>query len=149
MSAKNDRDLTASITHKAEKLYATSPTRMKQFAAILERLMRQKNWNQSDLARHAGIGRDSVSQYLNGRSFPSPHNIQKIADCFLMDAKDLYPTGPNVSSGPVKLDYDQIPSFMMMADAEGDKRYVWLVINQRVTFDVASSIAELLNKKDE
>ena len=43
-----------------------------EFGKRLYSLMVERGWQQSDLARAAGIGRDSVSTYMRGHSLPGP-----------------------------------------------------------------------------
>lgn len=50
-----------------------------EFAKKLINLMRDKNLNQSDLARKAGLTRDAVSTYVRARSMPEPINLAKLA----------------------------------------------------------------------
>jgi len=59
------------------------------FGRQLQRLMLAKGWNQSDLARRAGVGRDAISTYINGRSVPEPLNRQKIADALGVSVEEL------------------------------------------------------------
>ena len=53
--------------------------------------MMANNLSQSDLARSAGVGRDSISQYVRGRSLPSPKTAAKIAKALKVDIQELYP----------------------------------------------------------
>lgn len=50
-----------------------------EFAKKLINLMRDKDLNQSDLARKAGLTRDAVSTYVRARSMPEPINLAKLA----------------------------------------------------------------------
>lgn len=50
-----------------------------EFAKRLINLLRDRNMNQSDLARAAGLTRDAVSTYVRARSMPEPINLAKIA----------------------------------------------------------------------
>lgn len=51
-----------------------------EFAKKLINLMRDKDLNQSDLARKAGLTRDAVSTYVRARSMPEPANLAKLAN---------------------------------------------------------------------
>src|SRR5438552_15688350 len=62
-----------------------------EFGRRLLQFMRERNWRQSDLAREAGLGRDSISQYVNGKSLPDSGNAQKLADAFGIDVQKVYP----------------------------------------------------------
>lgn len=50
-----------------------------EFAKKLINLMRDKNLNQSDLARKSGLTRDAISTYVRARSMPEPLNLAKLA----------------------------------------------------------------------
>ena len=51
-----------------------------EFGRRLQAMILERNWNQADLARAAGLGRDSISTYIRGTVFPDPKNLKKIAD---------------------------------------------------------------------
>src|SRR3546814_10078660 len=51
-----------------------------EFGRRLYQLMLAKNWSQADLARRAELGRDSISTYINGKTFPDPLSRKKLAD---------------------------------------------------------------------
>ena len=63
----------------------------KEFSTKIYSLMMANNLSQSDLARSAGVGRDSISQYVRGRSLPSPKTAAKIAKALKVDIQELYP----------------------------------------------------------
>lgn len=63
------------------------------FARRLWRLMTEKGWNQSELARRAGIGRDRVNVYIQGNALPTPENAKKLAAAFGIPVLKLYPEG--------------------------------------------------------
>lgn len=50
-----------------------------EFTKKLVALMRDKNLNQTDLAKKAGLTRDAVSTYCRARSMPEPSNLAKLA----------------------------------------------------------------------
>lgn len=51
--------------------------------------LRELNWNQSELSRATGLGRDSISTYINGTVHPTPKNLAKIANAFGCKPSDL------------------------------------------------------------
>lgn len=65
------------------------------FGDTVRLLMAEKGWNQSELARRAGIGRDNVSRYLNGKHVPTPIHLKRIADALHVSPGILYPGGMN------------------------------------------------------
>ncbi|MGH8561273.1 MAG: helix-turn-helix domain-containing protein, partial [Nevskiales bacterium] len=62
-----------------------------EFGRRLLNLCLQKGWNQSDLARASELGRDAISTYVRGRSFPDPKNLRKLADALGVAMDDLLP----------------------------------------------------------
>ena len=60
-----------------------------EFGRRLMALMLDKGWNQSELARAAKLGRDAISTYIRGISFPEPKNLVKLAQAL---AGDFQPT---------------------------------------------------------
>src|ERR1043165_6798156 len=50
-----------------------------EFAKRVYNLMLNKGWHQSELARQAGLTRDSISTYINGKVFPTPSKLGKLA----------------------------------------------------------------------
>lgn len=112
-----------------------------EFGRRLQDLMLGKGWNQSELARQAEIGRDSVSAYVNGRQFPNPPSLEALSRVLGVTPDELLPNG-----------------FMRALDAEhpavelkvaaGHPERAWLRINREVPFDVATAILSLINDAD-
>ena len=113
--------------------------RRTEFAKRLYSLMMSKNWNQSDLARQANLGRDSVSQYIRANNTPSPRNLKKLADALGVEPVELY---PNYQAASVE---EEMPaeSFRKMP---GDDEHMWVRINKKVPKAVAAKIMLLLNE---
>src|SRR5206468_11690064 len=99
------------------------------------------NWRQSDLAREAGLGRDSISQYVNGKSLPDSGNAQKLADAFGIDVQKVYPPRFMRASNQ-----SQTPS-IQLTQASDDPGKAWLYINKALSYATAAEIIALL--KDE
>ena len=93
--------------------------------------MQAKNWNQSDLARAAGLGRDSISTYVRGMVKPSPENLKQIANALGCNPEELYP------SEPVEQE------IILEMRQTGDGR-VFIKINKTVSVQQAASIFEIL-----
>ena len=74
----------------SDKLSRKHTTR-KDFAKRLFHLLGEKEWNQSDLAREAGINRDSVSRYIRAQNLPDLVNLKKMADALGVEQNDLLP----------------------------------------------------------
>lgn len=113
--------------------------RRKAFGRNLWNLTLRRGWTQSELARQAGIGRDSISGYMRGKNLPEPTSAMALAKALGVTLEDLY---PGASESPAE---SAIPSFEMRA-ATGEPGFAWLRINRRVPFSVAAKIAVLLEE---
>ena len=109
-----------------------------EFAKRLNALKNEKGWNQSDLARAADMGRDSVSQYIRGNNIPNPKNLKKLADAFAVKPEELY---PNYLASAVET---EIPSYNFKK-MPGDDEHTWVQINQKVPNKIAGKIFKLLH----
>jgi transcriptional regulator with XRE-family HTH domain len=108
-----------------------------EFGRRLAALMRERNWNQSDLARSAKIGRDAISTYVRGRSWPEPKSLKKLADAFQMEPQQLLP-----NSLMEALD-EELPA-LEIKQAVGHPDKCWLRVNQMVTMEQALQVAQIL-----
>lgn len=73
------------------------------FIEMLKSLMAQRGWSQSDLARHAGLGRDVVSTYMRGRSLPTSATLHKLSTALGVPADELLPSSSGGSDGGLPL----------------------------------------------
>ena len=112
-----------------------------EFGRRLNRLMHEKEWNQSDLARAAGIGRDSVSTYVNGKVFPTPLALKKIAAALGVDREALLPN--EIMSA---FD-DEVPA-VELKQASGHPDKAWLRVNRMMSFATAAKIIALIDEED-
>ncbi len=110
-----------------------------EFAKRLYNLMMQKEWNQSDLARASGLGRDSISQYVRGNNIPSPKNLKKLAEALGVKPIEIY---PNYEAAAIE---EEIPS-LSFRQMPGDENSMWVRINKKVPMDVAAQIMKLMNE---
>jgi transcriptional regulator with XRE-family HTH domain len=104
--------------------------------------MVDRNWSQSDLARQAGLGRDSISQYMVERSLPSPENAERLARAFgFKEVRDLYPDSflASVDSVPAAIEVKQLPDNPQRAH---------LRVNKEMPFRVAAQIIDILSSVD-
>lgn len=113
--------------------------RRTEFAKRLYSLMMAKNWNQSDLARQANLGRDSVSQYIRANNTPSPRNLKKLADALGVEPVELY---PNYEAAAVE---EEMPA-LSFRQMPGDEEHMWVRINKKVPKAVAAKLMTLLNE---
>lgn len=109
------------------------------FGTRLFSRMRAKSWNQSDLARATGLGRDSISTYVRGMVFPDAKNIKRLADALGCTPSDLVPDIP-------KTDEPMPDNAVFEIRQTGDGK-VFVKINQSVTLDQAAAIFAVLREK--
>lgn len=109
-----------------------------EFGRRLNKLMLDRGWNQSDLARAAGLGRDAVSTYVRGRSFPEPKSLRKLAEALGAKTEDLLPN-------TVALAMDAYTAPMLeIKQAAGHPDRVWLRVNRMVTLEQAAAIFNII-----
>lgn len=109
-----------------------------EFARRLYKLMMARGWRQSELARRAGLPRDSISTYVRGKSLPSPQNLLALAKALDMKPEDILPN--HMESA---LENEDNPAFsMVQSDTRPGK--AWVRVNRLVNFSTATKIAELL-----
>ncbi|MCQ4160834.1 helix-turn-helix transcriptional regulator [Roseomonas sp. GC11] len=110
---------------------------------IAERL-RTKGWNQSDLAREAGIGRDNVSTYVRGKSLPGPKILAAIAKALDCTAEDLAPGihGATAAGRPGGAALAAPPlEIRQVSDSSGE---VWVRMHRRMSLEQAMRIMAIL-----
>lgn len=129
-----DIDLEAALTPRA--------LTKQEFGRRLLRSILDRGWNQSELARQAGVGKDAISTYVNGRSFPDPGNLRKIAMALGVEPGSLLPNTIETAMDR------ELPAFEMK-QAVGMPNRVWLRINRAVNFGTAAKIVELLRSEQE
>ena len=108
-----------------------------EFGKRLYNFMMRKQMTQSDLARASGMGRDSISQYVRGRSVPSPKNLQKLCDALDVEPDVLFPNydaQANAAEQPT----------LEMKSIEADAENFWLRINMKVPAMKAMEVMKIL-----
>ena len=115
--------------------------RRQEFGKRLMHLLVQKGWKQSDLARKTGLGRDSISQYVRGKTVPSPQSLRKMADIIQISPEELY---PNYQADAVA--EEELPPFEFKA-ISGEPDKMWVQVNQKMDADKAVKIISILNEK--
>lgn len=108
-----------------------------EFGRRLYKLMMAQNWNQSELARQAGLPRDSISTYVRGVSFPTPKSLQKLADALEVTPADLMPN--SIESA---IDEDS-PSLNMRVSTSAPNT-AWLQVNRLVSLQTAVKVIEMI-----
>jgi transcriptional regulator with XRE-family HTH domain len=57
----------------------------------VKRLRQEREWNQTELAYHAGLAPSVISQIENGKRDPSARTLRKLADALKVEVGDLFP----------------------------------------------------------
>jgi len=47
-----------------------------------KKLMKEKNWNQTDLAENSGVSITQINRLINGVGYPSLRTLEKVAKVF-------------------------------------------------------------------
>jgi transcriptional regulator with XRE-family HTH domain len=66
----------------------------------VKRLRQGREWNQTELAYHAGLAPSVISQIENGKRDPSARTLRKLADALEVEVGDLFPK----AQAPLPLD---------------------------------------------
>lgn len=108
-----------------------------EFGKRLYSLMLKKGWNQSEMARRVGIGRDSISQYVRGRSIPSPANLDKLATILGIEKDVLFPNY-DAQTNAIEAATVEIKSI------DSDAEHMWLRVNMKVPAEKALEVLKIL-----
>lgn len=118
-----------------------------EFGRRLQKALNDRNWSQADLAREVErvtgrkMGRDAISTYINGRSFPTPNSLNQLCKALQMTREELLP------NALINATRDEVPAFEMRA-AVGQPGRAWVRVNRLMSFETATEIARLLNVED-
>ncbi len=129
--------LTDEMPEPANSPLAPSHLRKQSFGRRLYKLMMERGWHQSELARRAGIPRDAVSIYVRGKSFPTPRNLAALSAALGVAETVLLPNHTESA-----IDEDN-PSFEMKVSPSAPS-VAWVRVNRLVSLATAVKIAELL-----
>lgn len=112
------------------------------FASHLQAHMLRKGWNQSELARQAGMhmpsgrmGRDVISGYLRGRNLPGPNNRKAICMALGISSEDLGHTILPSATGA------NAPPLLVTSAGNG---YSWVRVNMTLPTDIGVRIQQLV-----
>ena len=117
--------------------YAPRHLTKQQFGRRVYQEMLRNGWNQSELARQAGLPRDSISTYVRGQVLPSPISLQKLADALGVKPADLLPNA-------VEHAIDEDEPYMEMKVSTSAPSMAWLRVNRLVSVSPAAQIINLL-----
>lgn len=117
-----------------------------EFGRRLKALSAHKGWSQSDLARETGrfgkpIGRDSISTYIAGKTWPSPKAVKTLAACFDMEPEELLPNAA--------LEAMEAEPSIELREAAGDPSRVLLKVNRLLSLPLAAKIVAMISAEPE
>lgn len=118
--------------------YSQKILRRQDFGNRLYKALRKKRWSQADLARHSGLGRDSISQYIRGRSVPSPKNLTKLADAHGIEDEVLFP------NYDAQANAIEEPTFQIKS-VDSDAEHVWARINMKLPLKRAIELGRIIS----
>ena len=108
-----------------------------EFGKRLYNFMMQKRMSQSDLSRASGMGRDSISQYVRGRSVPAPRNLAKLADALDVEVDVLFPNYDAQANAREE-------ATLQIKSIESDAENFWLRVNMKVPAEKAIEVMNIL-----
>lgn len=122
------------------------PNDMKQrakelFARRLYRMILERGWNQADLAREAGLGRDVIHSYINAKSLPTQPSAEKLAAALGVSVAQLYPGGDDSIINIAPVAPAELPAVHMRPLEDGE---VFLQINMQMPMARALKLLALL-----
>lgn len=108
-----------------------------EFGKRLYSLILARGWNQSDLAREAGLNRDAISTYVRGRTLPTPQNRDAMARALGVEPDQLLPNHVRAAIA------EDNPAFEMKVSTSA-LGMAWLRVDMLVKTSTAAKIAEML-----
>lgn len=118
-----------------------------EFGRRVYNLMVGKGWTQSGLAREVtrlsgtSIGRDSISTYINGKTFPTPQKLEALAKVLGVTKDELL---PNAMMNALD---DEHPA-IELKQAAGHPGKAWLRVNRALSYSTAAKIIQLIDEDD-
>lgn len=106
------------------------------FGRRLQRATAKKAWRQIDLARHSGIGKDSISNYIKGKSVPTRESIERLAASLGVSPHDLW---PNYSGEVAILNIQKLERDPSNVD------FAFIHINTRVRYTTGLKLMKILD----
>lgn len=131
------------MSQGVERIDQLTPTELsrQEFGRRLYGLLIAKKLNQSQLATMADVGRDSISRYIAGKTFPTPLLLAKMAEALGVEESELLPNS-------LKYAMEEEQPAIDLRQAAGHPGMAWLRINRAMTFGTASKIIALIDEED-
>lgn len=138
-TVRTDTDTPSSPAHPRTAYRESREAEMKIFSRRLWRLMVAAGWNQSELARRSGVGRDMISGYVRGRHMPDPPHAQKLADALGVPIEDLFPSASEADLPGLAI--KEAPPLELRATGDGK---AMLHVNLELPMSVALKVLTLI-----
>lgn len=137
--ARNERThiVNDDTKQSADSAFVPRNLSKEEFGRRLYQLMIKQGLRQSDLARKAGVQRDSISVYVRGKSLPTALNLSKIATALGVTAEDLLPNHAIAATAADAPDFE-------LRVSPADPRTAWVRLNRLVSLETAIKIASLV-----
>lgn len=147
---KKDKDKEAPLTGAPR--HAPRPAYW-EFAQVVLKAMLKKNLSQSDLAREiwgttkdsrghdVARNRDRITDYVKGRAYPEPKNLEKLAEALELPIEALQIERSN--KGVSRLASNQADVQLHLLAAEPDR--CLLIVQKIISTKLALEIAKLIN----
>lgn len=132
--------LTDSPTSADVRMAARKHMTKKEFSQNLYRAMLRKGWKQADLAREAGVLRDSVSNYIRGNTLPDPVNLKKLSKALGIAEADLLPNFDETT-----IDAETDPPLEIKTSSQDPSRS-WVRLNREVSTATLAKILQVLDE---
>jgi transcriptional regulator with XRE-family HTH domain len=137
MARSNRTHITGAVTDSRSPLAPKHLTKQ-EFSRRAHRLMRAKDWIQSDIARATKLSRNTISTWMKGLSLPTPQNLELLAAALDVAPEELL---PNYTEAAIQED---IPALDLRVGT-ADPKVAWLQVNRLVSTSMAVKIIDLLN----
>lgn len=146
MARKSHHALAPSMEDAGDNFTPTQLTKQ-EFGRRLARMLTERFMSQSDLVRRIEevtgekIGRDAISTYVNGRTFPTPKSLELMCRALGVTREELLP------NAAIQAMNDEHPA-VELRQAAGHVGKAWLRINRLLSFATAAQIVGIINEED-
>lgn len=130
-------------TDETDRLPSSQESEIQRFArrdlaSRLKRLLNERGMTPSEFANKLGVGRQKISSYTTGRSFPKPSMLVAMAKALGVEPKDLHPqAGVTMQSDASVVDFQSVP---------GNPKRMIVRLNVVLPTPIAIKIMALVNE---
>lgn len=114
----------------------------------IAQLLEEKGWKQSELAKRANIGRDSISLYVRGKTVPTPASLGKIANALGVAPDDIAPLLGQSTVARFEAAGDMLSPVALNLLQGGKARLrVDAIVDAEIAIKVVAMVQEALGRK--